>query len=280
MWPFDNNLRNQDGTNKYREWLRRWLMGGWFRYVAAGTLVLVLVTSLVWAAVFTWGPMGVIRTLPELPAVEGIKDEPAAPAETILDRLHETLESPGNDEQPPDSTAVEAPVELPAPTPEPAGNPGISGPADKSVPETGTEQPSGTTAAGILKGSMEKPLAGRQAAGYGLTYSERFGDYRFNPGLELVAEAGTAVKAALDGQVKAVINEPYGGYTVVLDHGAGWTSTYTSLETVKVGENQAVETGALLGLLQACDHDSMEGRLQFTMARHGEPVDPGPYLLD
>lgn len=280
MWPFDDNLRNQDGSNKYKEWLRRWLMGGWFRYVAAGTLVLVLVTSLVWAAVYTWGPMGVIRTMPELPAVEGINNEPVAPAETILDRLHETLESPGNGEQPPDSTAVEAPVELPAPTPEPAGNPGTSGPADKSVPEPGPEQPSGTTAGGILKGSMEKPLTGQLVAGYGLAYSERFGDYRFNPGLELMAEAGTAVKAALDGHVKAVIHEPYGGYTVVLDHGAGWTSTYTSLETVKVGESQTVETGTLLGLLQACDHDGLEGRLNFSMAQHGEPVDPGPYLLD
>jgi septal ring factor EnvC (AmiA/AmiB activator) len=67
---------------------------------------------------------------------------------------------------------------------------------------------------------------------------------------------------------------------VVLDHGAGWTSTYTSLETVKVGENQAVQTGTLLGLLQACDHDGLEGRLNFSMAQHGEPVDPGPYLLD
>ena len=71
MWPFnDNDLRNQDGENKYRQWLRRWLLGGWFRYVAAGTLVLVLVTSLVWAAVMTWGPAGVMKTIPDLPAVE------------------------------------------------------------------------------------------------------------------------------------------------------------------------------------------------------------------
>ncbi|MEW5952333.1 MAG: peptidoglycan DD-metalloendopeptidase family protein [Bacillota bacterium] len=278
MWPFNDNLRNQDGGSKYREWLRRWLLSGWFRYVAVGTLALILVTSLIWAAVMTWGPAGVIKTIPELPVVEDF--DPQVPADSILDRLDDALDNTGAEEQPPNSTAVDVPPELPAPAPDPADNPGLKGPADRSVPEPGAPPAEDTTAAGIRAGSMEKPLAGEQSAGYGLVFSENFGDYRFNPGLDLVAEAGTAVKAALEGRVKSVTRQPYQGYTVILDHGAGWTTTYAGLETVKVEENQAVQTGALLGMLQAHDHDGLQGRLQFVMARNGEPVDPEPYLLD
>jgi len=53
VWPFGERLKDQNGTEKYRRWLRRWLMGSW-QYIAAGTIAAALLAGIVWASLNTW----------------------------------------------------------------------------------------------------------------------------------------------------------------------------------------------------------------------------------
>lgn len=58
MWPFGKRLSEQDGMEKYRRWLRRWLLGSWWYYALVSTIVVGLVVGLIWAALNSWQSAG------------------------------------------------------------------------------------------------------------------------------------------------------------------------------------------------------------------------------
>ncbi|MBQ1281930.1 MAG: M23 family metallopeptidase [Oscillospiraceae bacterium] len=128
------------------------------------------------------------------------------------------------------------------------------------------------------------PVAGETLAEYSvsaLSYNETTRDWRTHSGIDLAAEAGTAVSAAEAGTVSAVYEDDYFGTTVEISHASGYTTVYANLAAepcVSVGQSVfageeigAVGTSALLEVGEP-------PHLHFAVTKNGEPVDPMEYL--
>lgn len=96
-------------------------------------------------------------------------------------------------------------------------------------------------------------------------------DHRFGPGhrgVDLAAEPGTPVRAALAGIV-TFSGEVAGRGWVTVDHGGGLVTTYGVLDPREVAAGRHVAAGHVLGRLAAsAEHLDWGARL------HGEYIDP------
>ena len=104
--------------------------------------------------------------------------------------------------------------------------------------------------------------------------------YKCNPAVLIQGEAGTPVKAAADGVVKAVgENEELGNY-VNMDLGNGYELTYGQLSEETPEPGDFVEAGAYVGsLAEPTKYYVVEGtNLYFQMTKDGEPVDPVDFM--
>lgn len=125
--------------------------------------------------------------------------------------------------------------------------------------------------------AMIWPLDGPLGQGFGFAYSEVHEDYRLHPGVDIQAQQGAPVRAALAGEVQAVEALDQGGFQVTLRHGAQWQTVYRPVKTaLKPGDR--VERGEILGWLDAPSSQEPGTHLHFELRNQGEPVDPASYL--
>ena len=129
-----------------------------------------------------------------------------------------------------------------------------------------------------------RPLEGETLAGFALDmlcYNETTRDWRTHDGVDIAAQAGTAVVAAADGQVVAVCQDDRLGMTVVLSHSGGYTTTYSSLgEEIPVSAGQTVTAGQVIGTVAntALMEYAIGDHLHFSVACNGESQDPAEFL--
>lgn len=71
--------------------------------------------------------------------------------------------------------------------------------------------------------------------------------YRTNDTMNIAANAGTTVRAAAEGIVTQVFYERREGNSLTIDHGNGWTTTYSQLDNITVSEGDVVATGQIIG---------------------------------
>lgn len=128
------------------------------------------------------------------------------------------------------------------------------------------------------------PVKGEVLLGHSLevlAYDETMGDWRIHAGMDIAAETGTQVLAVSDGTVQAVFADDLMGWTVVIDHGEGLSSTYCSLsQGVSVHAGDSVSTGTILGVVgdTAIAEIVMASHLHLEMVKDGVHVDPVDYL--
>lgn len=67
-------------------------------------------------------------------------------------------------------------------------------------------------------------------------------------GIDIAIRAGTKVQASAAGRVVLAADLYYTGWTIILDHGHGVSSTYSHLQSIDVALGQQLERGAVLGL--------------------------------
>ncbi|MGI9861583.1 M23 family metallopeptidase [Moorella naiadis] len=116
------------------------------------------------------------------------------------------------------------------------------------------------------------PLSGQISRPYGQV-SNGSQQY-FHNGIDIQAPGGTTVRAALDGRVVRVGQDPLLGQVVEIDHGRGLTTVYGTLGRVKVTRGQEVARGAVIATLAG----GKTAQLHFEVRQDGRAVDPGPYL--
>ena len=99
-----------------------------------------------------------------------------------------------------------------------------------------------------------------------------------HPGVDIVAPAGTAVRATAAGRVIFAGQEPQQyGNLVVVDHGSGWHSAYAFLDRATVHEGERVRAGERVGLVGRTGKATRD-ELHFEVRRDNRPVDPAPLL--
>lgn len=119
---------------------------------------------------------------------------------------------------------------------------GVSGPARTG---TGSEPNSGALSS-VLPGRLVWPADGMVVATAGWRRHPDRGDWRYLPGLELAVPSQAPVRAAADGRV-ASVEAGSEGFTVVIDHGDGWSTVYGRLFRVRVQQGQTLTAGTIVG---------------------------------
>ena len=128
------------------------------------------------------------------------------------------------------------------------------------------------------------PLEGEVVAVYSmdaLSYNPTTRDWRTHNGIDLAAEAGSAVRAAADGTVYTVYEDERLGHTVVIRHQDGYVTCYASLsEDVAVAPGDKVTLGQKIGTVgsSALLESALGDHIHFSVTHNDEPMDPQKFL--
>lgn len=116
-----------------------------------------------------------------------------------------------------------------------------------------------------------------------LVYSNTLGEWVTHNGIDIKAAKTTVVKAAAEGTVKSIKNDPRYGLTVVIEHTNGFTSVYSNLLTAEfVVEGEKVKQGQTIGTVGTTANFEVadEPHLHFEITKNGEYLDPTLYIKD
>lgn len=127
------------------------------------------------------------------------------------------------------------------------------------------------------------PVSGEIIKGFNdseLQYSLTYNDMRLHIGIDIKADAGTAVKASGDGVVLSAEFDPDFGYTVKIDHGNGITGVYSGLtEAMAVKKGDSVTAGTNLGPLGTVNNECVDApHLHLEFYENNIPIDPTTLL--
>lgn len=127
--------------------------------------------------------------------------------------------------------------------------------------------------------SLILPFVGNVLINYSADKSVYFPtlqQYKCNPALVLAAKAGESVKAAANGMVSKVYDDPTTGKTVVMTLGNGYEVTYGQLKEVAVSEGTYVAEGEIFAkVAEPTRYYSKEGcNLYLKLTKDGVPVNP------
>lgn len=114
-----------------------------------------------------------------------------------------------------------------------------------------------------------------------LVFSETLQEWIVHKGIDIKAPRTTIVKAAEEGTVLAIKNDPRYGLTVIVEHREGYKTVYSNLLTTEfVKEGEKVSKGQSLGTIgnSAAFEISDEPHLHFEMLKDEEAIDPTLYL--
>lgn len=133
---------------------------------------------------------------------------------------------------------------------------------------------------------MSWPVSGKIVMDYSIetaVYDKTLDQYRTNDSICISAPVGTQVKAAAEGIVKSVFKDDESGQTVVIDHGNGWTSTYSQLQDrLLVKEGQVVKEGDVIGGVGDPSKYSilLGSHLDFKLSKDDKSTDPKLVLAE
>ncbi len=117
---------------------------------------------------------------------------------------------------------------------------------------------------------------------YTFYYNKTLDCYHYHTGLDMAAEAGTEVKACVDGTVESITTgDLLDGTKIVLSHADGVKTSYffiDAAEGLEVGDT--VKRGDVIGTVaEPTGSEYKEGaHLHFEVSKNGEIADPNEYL--
>lgn len=114
-----------------------------------------------------------------------------------------------------------------------------------------------------------------------LIYSETLKEWITHTAVDIKADKTSVIKAAADGTVRSIVNDPRYGLTVVIEHDDGYQTVYSNLLTAEfVVEGEEVKQGQTIGTAgnTASFESGLESHLHFELLKDGEYLDPTIYL--
>ena len=129
-----------------------------------------------------------------------------------------------------------------------------------------------------------KPVQGdiiKEFAKSKLVYSDTLEVWTTHNGIDIKADKTSIVKAAAEGTVKSIKNDPRYGLTIVIEHVNGYETVYSNLlstefvvEGEKVKQNQTIGTVGNTATFEIAD----EPHLHFELIKDNEQLDPTLYI--
>ena len=115
-----------------------------------------------------------------------------------------------------------------------------------------------------------------------LVFNPTQGHWATHQGVDLIAEAGTAVKCSFDGTVKTVSDDSFYGTTVVISHDGGYETTYKLLDEVSLKVGDKVAEGDTIGAVSgdALAEMAQGAHLHLELSKDGVLVDPTSYMSE
>ncbi len=152
----------------------------------------------------------------------------------------------------------------------------------ETKPEVQQEEPKITETKKEI--TFTKPVEGDVICEYAkenLIYSETLKEWITHTGIDIKADKTSVVKAAADGIIKTIVNDPRYGLTIVIEHDDGYQTVYSNLLTAEfVVEGEEVTQGQTIGTVgnTAAFESEMESHIHFELMKNGEYLDPNIYL--
>lgn len=132
--------------------------------------------------------------------------------------------------------------------------------------------------------SFQLPVEGditNKFAKENLIYSQTLQEWVTHTGIDIKADKTTVVKAAEDGTIKSIKNDPRYGLTIVIEHENGFETVYANLLSSEfVEEGEKVVKGQSIGTVgnTAAFESAEEPHLHFEILKDSIQVDPSIYL--
>ena len=162
------------------------------------------------------------------------------------------------------------------------GNGDVQAVATQPVDATGQTEP--LVENPVKPEKRVSPVSGTAVVSYSmdaLCYNQTTRDWRVHNGVDIAAQEGTPVCAAADGTVYTVYEDETMGTTVVISHGGGYSTRYSSLaEEVCVTAGDTVTAGETIGKVgnTALLENAIGDHLHFSVSCNGKTVDPIAFL--
>lgn len=115
------------------------------------------------------------------------------------------------------------------------------------------------------------PTAGEFSSPYGYRWG------RIHAGIDIANDAGTAIRAARAGRIISAGWQSGYGYTIVIDHGNGYSTLYGHLNDFVTSQGQYVQTGQMIGYMGSTGN-STGPHLHFEVRVNDRPVNPMNFL--
>jgi murein DD-endopeptidase MepM/ murein hydrolase activator NlpD len=121
------------------------------------------------------------------------------------------------------------------------------------------------------------PVRGVVSSEFGVRLSPFAGQEEFHKGVDIMAPAGSPVRAPAPGVVLFAGVDAEGSQAAMVDHGGGYVTMFSHMQRVDVKTGERLERGDAVGAV------GQEGRstgphLHYEVRLHGVPVDPRKYL--
>lgn len=158
-----------------------------------------------------------------------------------------------------------------------AGPEGSSaGKEDKSISAIKMQEPNMETMVVPVFGTVYTEFADNS-----LVYSKTLEQWATHLGLDIKADEGSPVRAAMDGVVEELTTDPELGLTIIINHGGKVYTKYSNLSTLDlVSVGQKVKKGDVIsGIGKTALYEiSDDPHLHFEVMKDGKSVDPKKYL--
>lgn len=145
---------------------------------------------------------------------------------------------------------------------------------------TNTTQATSVKKPSIVPLSFTKPIEGEIIKGYSvdkLLYSITLESWKTHDGVDIKAEIGKNVKSVEKGIVEKVYDDSFLGTTIIIDHGQGYKSIYSNLDTdVSVKEKQNITKSKVIGKVGKTSIGEIKdgSHIHFMLMLNNKVVDP------
>ncbi|MFR9523151.1 MAG: M23 family metallopeptidase [Rikenellaceae bacterium] len=127
-----------------------------------------------------------------------------------------------------------------------------------------------------------QPIANKQlallTASYGMRMHPFYKTLKSHQGVDFTIPEGTRIFATADGVVKSVTTNSTSGKEITLDHGNGYTTSYSHIKSTTVGRGEKVKRGDIIAR-SGNTGLSITPHLHYEVSYNGMRVDPIHYFF-